>query len=190
MCPDSTIHTWMLYSFALAPCFPLVLLECLPSTHIKWQNIIKAITTKVVSLVLAVLIFSYAYSANVNYTHAYYTNRQAENYMASIVTQVRMIEGFSADQKWALIGKLNDPLLKSIWGSVPVYNSTSAVQTLVTCYSRNSWIKSYVGYNFPIASNEEIAQIQADPRFTEMPCWPDNGSIAIIDNTVVIKFSD
>ena len=190
MCPNSLIYTLMVYSFALAPCFPVVLLDGLEPTEKKWQRVGETAVSRAVAAVLALLIVSYGYLANVNYTYLYYSNRQTENYMASIVTQVRMTEGFTADKTWAFIGDLKDPLLKGAWNNVGVYSGNASPQRLITAYSREKWLTTYCGYDVPLAKSDELACIAEDPRVKAMPCWPDNGSIAVIDDTIVIKFSD
>ena len=190
MCPSSDIYTLMVFSFVLAPCFPVILLDCHSPITRKWQVIFEKTSSKIVVLTLSILIFCYVYIANTNYMYLFYSNRQTENYMASIVTQVRMTEGFTSDKNWALIGTLDDPLLKGSWSKVPKLQGNATTQRLLTAGSKLSWMKTYIGYNVPIATDEEIAEIKEDPRFAEMPCWPDNGSIAIIDDIVVIKFSN
>ena len=190
MCPDSRVYTLMVYSFALAPCFPIVILDCISPSASRWQQLFEKISNGTVAVVLTALIILYGYWANVNYTYLHYSNRQTENFFSSLVAQVRMTEDFTSEKTWAFVGTLSDPLLKGVWQKVPVFSGNAAPQRLITAYSRNSWLKNYVGYDVPLASDEDIAKLSEDPRFIQMPCWPDNGSIKVIDDTVVIKFSD
>ena len=186
MCPDTLIYTLMVYSFVLLPCMPLVLLECFPDG----QNRLTGFLRKGSVLLVAAMIFCYSYYANVNYTAMYYGNRQVENYWNGIITQVRMTEGYDADKTWAVLGNIEDPLLDSAWEYVELYGGNRFTEDLLNQYSRLAWVSNYIGYKIPAASEERQMQLWASPQVQEMPCWPAQGSIRIVEDTVVIKFQD
>lgn len=181
MSPDAWVYTVMLYPFVLVACVPLILLDGA-------QNLpfIKAAAY----LVAAAMVFGYGYETNVNYMAQYYTNRQVENYVSSLVTQVRMTEGFRADQKWVILGTVEDPLLHGYWEYEMTYLGVDDAEWMLKRPSWIEWVRHYVGYSIPEANPETVAQIAASPEAAAMPCWPDAGSIRIIDDTVVIKFSE
>lgn len=189
MCPDGWIYTLMVYSFVLVPCFPLVLAECLPAGEGN-QERIKGILIKIVGLVVAFLVFCYGYYDNVNYSALYFANRQVENYVSSIVTQVRMTEGFTPEKEWALIGQISDPLLKSDWDEEAYYGGNSFAQHLLINYSRNDWFENYVGYSLPLAEAQAVEILAQMEEVKAMPCWPSQGSVQVIGETVVIKFQE
>lgn len=186
MCPDSIIYTLMVYSFVLVGCTPLILLECLPpvmGTAGKGQLALR----KIITVILALLVSCYAYYANVNYAACYYATRQVENYMNSLVVQVRMTEGFDTQKKWAFIGNIEDPLLHCLWNDERKYGGNVDAEALLNQYSRISWIENYIGYTVPQASSEEIMELTDTAEVRDMPCWPDEGSIKVIGETIVIK---
>ncbi len=184
MSPDAWIYTLMLYAFVLVPCVPILVWECLPEG--KGQ----ALTGKAVSLVLAAVIFCYGYSANINYTAVYYSNRQVENYVTALVAQIRMAEGFTSQTKWAFLGEPEDPLLRSVFDYEMTYGGTFTTDRTLEAYSRVSWIWHYLGYFPPTALEDEIRELEQNPQVQQMPCWPDQGSIRVMDDTVVIKFEN
>lgn len=179
MCPDSNIYTLMVYAFVLVLAMPVIVLEELP---------VKNVMPVAAYAVLAVIISLYAYYANVNYTSLYYANRQTENYCNSLVTQVRMTEGFDTEKEWAFIGKVKDPLLSNTWQEVPYYGGNATNVKLLTSYSWYRWIENYMGYELPMASDETIEQLKNSEEVQQMPCWPNAGSIKVVEDTVVIKF--
>lgn len=188
MCPDTLIYTLMVYPFVLLPCMPLILLECLPPM----ENLlmVKTIFSKAVGLLTAVMVFCYAYYANVNYTAMYFGNRQVENYWNSIVTQVRMTEGFDAEKEWAILGNIDDPQLHSAWVDGVIYGGNRFTDDLLNQYSRLAWVSNYLGIQIPAAGEERMAELQAMEAVREMPCWPTQGSIKVVEDTIVIKFQD
>lgn len=50
----------------------------------------------------------------------------------------------------------------------------------------NMYIKDFLGTSLPICYNKELDNID----YSDMPCFPANGSIKIINNTVLVKLSD
>ena len=184
MCPDSRIYTLMVYSFVFVLAAPLVILETVDSGSIR------KIFSKTATVILLAAILSNSYLANVNYTALYFGNRQAENFFSSLVTQVRMTEGFDSDLKWAFLGRANDPLLTNPWDNVLLYEGNTSIYKLVTDYSWSAWIKHYVGYTVPSAEAKTIEALQSSPEVQAMPCWPDEGSIRVIGDNVVIKFQE
>lgn len=187
MASDGWVYTLMVYSFVLLGCAPLMLFECLPPMEGTMKQG-KRLLGKGIGLLTALLVFYYAYYANVNYTSLYYANRQIENYLNSVVIQVRMTEEFTPEKKWAMLGDIDDPLFGGPWEYEITYGGLGFTEYLLNQYSRNEWIKNYIGYDVPLADNETIAALNQTEEVQNMPCWPSEGSIKVIDDTVVIKF--
>lgn len=185
MCPTSRIYTLMVYAFVLLPVLPLVILETL---EIPMAG--KDLMPRVISGLLIAVIVSNIYLANVNYTAIYYGNRQAENYINGLIAQVRMTDGFDTKKQWAFIGNVDDPLLDNRWQDATVYAGSSLSHQLVKQYSWKSWIYHYIGYTIPLANTDTVAQLSATEEVQAMPCWPNDGSIAIVDDIIVIKFEN
>lgn len=186
MCPDAWIYTMMVYSFVLVACMPLVLMECLPET----EHLRRRVMVRMVAGVILVIVCSYTYLDNVNYTAMYYVDRQVENYISSIVTQIRMTKGFDANKKWALLGQIEDPLIGSPWEYELSYGGAFATERTLNDISQYSWFWNYVGYRYPQASESEIEMLWGSEEVKEMPCWPSEGSIKVIEDTVVVKFQE
>lgn len=186
MCPDSRVYTLMLYGFVLVPCAPLLLYEC-------WRDIsvsprFRTAFKRVLATVSVLIISAYAMLANLNYTFVYYQTCQTENYVASLVAQIRMTEDYTDDKPWAFIGTINDPLLKTAWDTVPVYGGSCKASNMLNAYSQKDWITHYVGYTPKWANNSQLTKIKSSTEFQSMPVWPDAGSIRVINGCVVVRF--
>lgn len=189
MCPNAWIYTLMVHAFVLLLFVPVVVFEALYEPQDKYI-IVRHGLKHLISLSLALVVFMYSYLANVSYTAEYYANRQVENLANSVVTQVRMTEGFHTDQKWAFLGKYQDPLMSFKWGSVPLYEGTATPSHLVQSYSWSDWIRHYIGYAIPLVDEQEKQQLMEEDIVKKMPSWPSYGSVRIVDDTVIVKFSD
>lgn len=189
MTPNGYVYTIMVYPFVLVFCLPSLLAEWLPEKKEAWKKL-RRMAAGLVTAVLVLMITLYSYWANVNYTALYYANRQAENYMNALFAQVRMTPGFDGEKKWAFLGQIEDPLFYSYWDHVPIYGGNASREGLINGYSGVVWPVNYFGYSPKLASSEERAQLQELPEVQAMPCWPDYGSIAVVEDTMVIKFQD
>lgn len=186
MSPDAHIYTLMQYAFVLVGCVPLVLLDCLlqtPAARVKGRLVMK----RCVCLFTGILIFGYLYSANVNHMATYYYTRQTENYLTSVLTRVQMTQGYTPDKKWMVIGTLNDPMLDGTWSGVRPDGGIAKANGLVSAYSWTGWLDLYMGYCVPGQSDEIAWALAQTDEVKAMPCWPSEGSIRVIGDTVVIK---
>jgi len=185
MCPDSAIYTMMVYAFVLVACAPLMLLEICP--RLQKREHFSGIT----ALVVAGIVFCNSYITNVNYMALYYSNQQTENYINRLIAQISMTEGYTPEMEWVFLGDIQDPLFYNLW-DVTVYGGLHCctAQELLTTYSFDSWIYAYIGYKPPYASAEKSAQFLENDVVRQMPCWPTQGSIKVIEDTVVIKFQN
>ena len=189
MCSGSEIHTLMVYALVFLPSIPLIFLEEFLDAAARWRGI-GTLCRKAALVLAGAMIVCYAYGANAHYVAMYYANRQVENYCAALVAQVRMTPGFDTDKQWAMIGRISDPLLQSDWRDAMYYGGHCFTNDLLNQYSRMSWFENYIGYEIPLVSDQEAQELAGTEAVKQMPCWPDYGSIQVIGDTVVVKFSE
>ena len=182
MCPNSRIYTLMVFSCSVSALVPCLLLEQLDRPA--------KVTMKCVGIVLVLFVIFNTYFNNLTYTSLYYVNRQTENYMNAMITQIRMADGFSVDKKWAFIGTNKDPMVKNKWQAVPVYGGAEHTNRMISAYSWKDWIPQYLGISISMADDASINEIKQMREFQEMACWPNDGSIRVINDIVVIKFQE
>lgn len=187
ICPAGGIYTMMVYAFVLLPCVPLVFCEMLLGNGENAGKRWKRWLVKATGVMLSVLIFLYAYQANVNYSALYYANRQTANYLNAMVAQIRMTDGYDTQKTWVFIGNIHDPQLSFSWKEGSTYGGNTSTNGLLGSYGKLSWLGNYLGYQLPIGDDEMIHTVSQMPEVKEMPCWPDAGSIKVIDDMVVIK---
>lgn len=188
MSPQGT-YTVMMYSFVLMGCAPLMLLELLPPEALRVKG--KPLVRAAAGVLLALIVFYNGYNANYHYTALYYANRQVENYLSGMVAQIRMTEGFTPEKKWAFLGMNRDPMLWDIWDTMPRYggmHGCSAKGLMNVDYSFSAWFDNYIGCGAAYATEEEKQALREDPRVEQMPCWPSQGSMQVIDDYLVVKF--
>lgn len=139
-----------------------------------------------------IVILNYVWLSNGNYMAEYYNTEQTKNYLNSLVTQVRMTEGFNTSLQWAFIGAFSDPTYHNPWKDVPHFNyggNGMAGNPMINYYSRNSWLKHYMGFEIPMADGDKQKKLKKKKFVKKMPCYPDEGSIIVYKDYVIIKLS-
>lgn len=189
MAPEGIVYTIMVYSFALVGCVPLMLLEYMPEETKGKGNLLE----RILGLLIAGIVLYNGYYANVNYISLYYSNRQMENFVSSLMVQVRMTEDYTPEKEWIFVGDIDRFVMWDTWYETPYYGgfAGSTAQGLFNAaYSRDQWFASYLGSSPRYASEEEQRGMYQDPRVGQMPCWPAEGCIQVIDEYVIIKFQE
>lgn len=143
MCYHSDIYTMMIYGAVFIYLMPVVFLaaaekegKTAPEEKKLTEGKMLGWFRKALIVILSVIILNYIWQSNGNYTVQYYTNQQTYNYWNSLVTQVKMQEGFQTELKWAFVGKVRDPLYQNPWGETPFMYGGNR-KSLLNVYSRN-----------------------------------------------------
>ena len=136
---------------------------------------------------LAVVSMYYSSLANETYVALEYSNQNTNAYFTELATQIKSLDGFSPDLKVAFIGDNQDQSIPEIDCDY-IIRGAFPTSELVNVYSREYFMTMHCGYSCVFAENSEY--LLKDPRVVNMPAYPYDGSIAIIDDIIVVKFSD
>lgn len=193
MCFDSKVYELTVYATVFIYLVPLLFLDQVEKTQQRdgegrKKNSCMKIASGVVSACLVAGSLNYTYAANINYTAMYYMNQQTTSYMTTLKTRVESIEGFKTEYQWAFVGSLGNQGLHNWWSEVKKY--TCNPDYLVNWYSKNAYLMHYTGWSSYLVDDNTLAQLSEQNEVREMPCYPEEGSIRIINDIVVVKFSD
>lgn len=187
MCFDSEIHEVMLYSLALLYLLPVIMC-CKLKEHMNTDKQKKSY--KVIRICVAVLLclvcLNYSMQSNAVYSKVYFDRIQAQTYWTGLLARAEGTEGYSSDMEWAFIGMSNDNLLHNEWDSVP-YKNIGTAGYQVTRYEY--YLPIQLGYDVRFADEAVNAELAESEAVQNMNCYPDAGSIAVIDGVLVVKFS-
>ena len=184
MVSGTRIYTLMVYSFIFIFIIPIVFLNEINDV----KNFMICISNKIVCLLLILSIYGYSYFSNVNYTAMYYTTMQTQNYLNQIVLQIKMQKGFNEKMRWVFVGNIRDQLIFNPWADGCIYGGN--LSQYYNEYSRVGWIEHYLGYYPPVSYLDDYKKYNGIEIIKNMPLYPNDGSIKIIGNFVVVKFSD
>ena len=199
MCSESKIYTMMVYGSVFIFLMPVMIMDLIvQNAEVKISKLSRRklylYGRNSVAALLILVTVQYVWLSNGNYMAMYYNTEQTKAYLSSMLTQVRMTEGFNTSLSWAFIGKVSDETFHNQWKDSNKFhyggNGVTEEKPLVNYYSRKSWFWHYMGYVPNLVDNDQVKELRKDPYVKNMPCYPDYGSIAIYKDTVIIKLSD
>jgi len=137
------------------------------------------------ALLLLGVVLSNVYFANMVYLKMELQYENAYSFYSSLMAQVKDTEGFEEGTELAFVGK-QDNLLHS-FPQLDTELLLGPSRDLVNIYSRENFIKYYLGFDIPFASAEVCDKLENDERVSQMPEYPYYGSVQCIDGCIVVK---
>ena len=194
MAPGSMngVHSLMRMSLTFTYILPAVYVELLvqkldPDVKISPDKIIVSCTVVLLCLVPVM----YCYRDNTAYLNAELAEEQAEAYLGSMVTRIRSTDGYRDELPVAYIGfGITDSTFNRLptYGDIYTYILHFSLEDMLNTDMWEEFCALHLGWSptkvDDLSYYEELEQVQS------MPCYPDDGSIQIIDEAIVVKFSD
>lgn len=185
------VYELMAYGMVCLFFTPVVLLELAARQEEPARSAIVRCRQGASALLAAALALSavnYAWQDNVNYMVLYYTDQQTVQYFSSVLTRIRAAEGYSQEKKLAVVGDtiVDRSFYNSVFdGSGGLFFSND--QTLIDSYSWFDWWENYFAFAQPGATEEELRAVISEEELAAMPCYPDDGSIRVIGDVIVLN---
>lgn len=181
-------HSLVFFSFTAYYVLAGVLLDR-RITELQEEQSLKRLLINVTSLAMVLLIGNSVFLGNSAFLKLYLAYENSYSFYGTIVTQVKSLPDLCAENKLAIIGEAST--------FVTDFDEFSASDRImgatgfeVNDYSYTRFIKNFLGFDIPFATQEEIEKLVLSDEFRRMPDYPFDGSIQIIDNIVVVKLSE
>lgn len=177
------IHSLMVYSSLLPFVYFVWLLEQIEFKHFK-----KLISYAVVAM-LIFIITMYCRIDNKCYLQATYIQQESITYFTSLITQIKSVEGYDDELPVVFINptEKRDESLNDIeeFYTIGYLPYDFRVEDYINNYRWLSYIHQWCGYEPVIAEEDDFKDLE---EVKNMPHYPDDGSIKIINDTVVVNF--
>ena len=177
---EETVHTLVLFSFFAVYIFSIIVIDTIEN----WNQAGK-IGKRLLLCGLCLVVINNIFVANKTYLKMQLAYENAFSFYTSVITQVKQTEGFDENSKLALVGDADELLYTDTTGN---NNIMGVDKSLINVYSRDRFIKYYIGFDISFATEEEIDAIKNSAEFASMSRYPYYGSVSKIGNTIVVKF--
>lgn len=192
MCSKSYIHVLMVYSTVFVFLLPVLLWK-----KIKKESGISGLVFKLSGIVIAfsfvITALGYSWHANWNYVALDYMNRETESYMTTLVTRIKSAKGYKDEYPVMFVGERNfsDQQFINPYSNYPeLYFIIFQEVNLVNAFSWRDAMTAYTGFTCTTPSEQQWTEVYGTNEFQEMSCYPDDGSIAVIDEVIVVKIAE
>lgn len=136
----------------------------------------------------------FAYTASICYTKAAIQQQQTIGYFNRLITRIQMAEGYSADMEIAFINQWSkdeeELSLRYLFDEdgyrIAAYNYSS----LINMYNWKKYMEMWCGFKASEVSEETMEEYKSMPEVQQMPAYPYDGSIKVIDGVLVVKFAE
>lgn len=181
--PDK-VHSLMVY----AELMPFVLAAWLiDRVRLRRADAEKILTAVCCALLLFLNLMFCRYD-NICYLKATFSQQQAISYFTTLITQIKSADGYTDEMPVAFIDarEIQD---KALYEIGELSDIVSAPYDGVGEYlNDNNWLRFveiWCGYRPNLVGEEEVADL---PEVVNMPSYPDDGSIQIVEGILVVKF--
>ena len=175
---QQSIHTLVMYSFIAVYLLAAVVMErmTLPAGRF---------AAALMSVMLALTAAGNIYFANMTYLKMQLQYENAHAFYTVLLTRVTQTEGFDENSRLAVLGE-QDNLLRR-FDELDTDLLRGPNRDLVNIYSRENFLRFYLGCELPFADEESLRTLEDDPRVQAMPEYPYAGSVRKIGDYIVVK---
>lgn len=200
----------MVYGYTVAFMLPLILIDYIyknlnndvqfsdielkkseeKNTHKKKHLIYYAVIFLTVISSLAV--YNNIYVTNKAYFKVGVTNQNSENYANRIISRIEMVDGYTEKTKVVFLGNPDSRTYFTKNYDPRDVQPFIIANHLTRLYSFKYYPSRFLGFNNVIKDYDEITEELEPLRnvIENMPLYPANNSIQMIDDTIYVKFKD
>ena len=171
------IHSLVLYSFVAVYVFAAILLDRADTVKLCWGR-------DAVAVCMLLIIICNTFFANKVYLKMHVQYENAFSFYTSVMSGVYGTEGYDETKPLAILGKTDFVPEYEYFDTGDLFGPST---DLVNVYTNTYFIENYIGYSGPVYDGS-YHSLSDDPRVVDMPCYPAEGSIACIDDIMVVKF--
>lgn len=185
MCEDG-VYSLMYYSYVFLMIFPFALLDrCLRLEEKKHWIVMEYVVTAAIAIGVA----GYCHFANGQYLSMKLSYEQASSYYTAMITQIKSADGYRDDMKIVFSG--DDLVDKTLYHNevMDTFSMSGRDDALADAYSKQNFLRYYCGFDAETAGAEILSETSRE-KISRMPSYPNDGSILVLDDAVVVKLSD
>ena len=175
---QQSIHTLVMYSFIAVYLLAALVMErmTLPAGRS---------AAALMSAMLALIAAGNIYFANMTYLKLQLQYENAHAFYTVLLTRVTQTEGFDENSRLAVLGEQDNLLHRFDELDTDLLQGPN--RDLVNIYSRENFLRFYLGCELPFAEEEALRALASDPRVQAMPEYPYAGSVRKLGDFIVVK---
>ena len=143
-------------------------------------------------VVLCTMIVFYFRLDNLAYLKADYQQENAKAYFTVLLSEIKGAEGYSDEYPVVFLGNL-DGMDWSIrtpleFNEIQLQGYHTNMNQFISYFADVKFLVQHCGYSYSQPS--DMQKIYESEYIRNMPCYPDDGAVQVVDEVVVVKFSN
>lgn len=128
--------------------------------------------------------------SNVTYMKAELLQSRAISYYTTMITRMQSIEGYSEEMPVAYVNAHQSLSLKTVTITPDFQGIPQVPDTFLHDYSWEYFVQEWCGFSPEKVDSATLSELEKSEAIKAMPSYPNDGSIQIIDDVLVIKLAD
>ena len=125
--------------------------------------------------------------SNVTYVKANIIQERAIAYYTTLITRIQSMEGYSEESLVAYVNDRQNRSLATVTITEDLYQEFIVPNTFLNDYSWKNFMQEWCGFLPQEVDSSKIGELEALEEVQNMPAYPNDGSIKMIDGVIVIK---
>lgn len=177
----------MRYSFVFVYILAIALMEGVHFDHEKISSVLK----KLACISCALIILICAQITNLAYTSSATAHRATEAFATNLVSRVEQTPGYTSDMEVVIVGAFPRNVYHSNIDAFKLVEHYSCMSDTVMMLNKHVYYYLNDWLNIPWAEPDEstMISISDSDAFQNMPLYPDDGSVVIDNNRVIVKLA-
>ena len=179
------VHSLMMYGQVMQ----VMLLICLTDWADFSRLLFRHLLVRGTALILALSVFMYVRYDNQCYMKTAFQQQEAISWTTTLITRIESAEGFRDELPVAFLNRkqMEDHNLYNLteldFLSLGTYDAN--IQEYLNDWAWQQFMARWCGFEPQMADSAQVADW---PEVRQMPSYPDDGSIRVIQNVVIVKF--
>ena len=183
---DVDVHLLMVYPLALTLVLPCFAIEHLRLPDRTWACRGVAVLGAGLILLQSLIAYEQVRITNRAYFAMDITYENVYAYYLKLSTKIELTEGWTKDTPVAFLGTATMDNYVPDTGITGVLVGDAALNI----YSYDRIFSYYMGTSYSYVAAEKKTELSANEIVRAMPCYPNSGSIAMVDGIMVVKLSE
>lgn len=155
-------------------------------------NFLSNVKNNIINTLLIVIIVHMIYFAN-GYTYfSKIVSDSTKSFVIELVSKIKNIDNYNDTYMVYFAGNISEENLNDYYSYYDndVFPLVMPYNSMLFPWEYREAINRYGAYKYDVPNDEEVASIKSTDDFKNMNCYPNYNSIKIIDDIIVVKFSN
>ena len=186
----SSVHTLVLYSFIAIYILTAIVIDngCLVALKPVLVNKCRRLSFDIIVVCMCAVICINTFIANEAYLNMYLRYENSYSFCTALIADIQMTPGYTSETRVALLGTYEDPSFYENFDNLDSITGVAGVSPNV--WSKWYLFEYYCGYRINFAYDWQIEEVVQTEEYAQMSTYPDNGSIQMIGDVLVVKLSE